>query len=45
MVFLSVNDLRKHLSEAVTETAGSLQHPTVDRDYLNQKFGFPSVDR
>jgi len=30
-------------SEAVAKLSGGLQHPTVDRDNLYQKFGFPAL--
>jgi len=38
---VSVDGLRSYVSKAVAERSGDLQHPTVDRDNLYQKFGFP----
>ena len=38
---VSVDRLRGKVSESVVKLSGDLQHPTVDRDNLYQKFGFP----
>ncbi|MFQ5845420.1 MAG: caspase family protein, partial [Planctomycetota bacterium] len=37
---ISTDELRAHVSRAVPEMTGGLQHPTVDRDNIHQKFGF-----
>ncbi len=38
---VSTNELREHVSRSVAKRTGDLQHPTVDRDNLYQKFAFP----
>lgn len=38
---LSTDELRAFVIAAVAQSTGGLQHPTVDRDNLVQKFGFP----
>ncbi len=40
---LGTDDLRAYVIQAVARLSGDLQHPTVDRDNLYQKFGFPIV--
>ncbi len=42
---LSVDELRSYVSEAVPRITGDQQHPTVDRDNLALKFGFPIIAR
>ncbi len=38
---ITVDELRRYVSDKVPLDTGGLQHPTVDRDNLYQKFGFP----
>jgi len=38
--FVSTDELREYVSAQVGKASGDLQHPTVDRDNLYQKFGF-----
>ncbi len=38
---LSVDELKKYVTEAVKKWSNNLQHPTVDRDNIYQKFSFP----
>jgi len=38
---VSVDELRKSVISKVAKDTDNLQHPTVDRDNLFQKFGFP----
>ncbi|MCG8568725.1 MAG: caspase family protein [Spirochaetes bacterium] len=38
---ISVDELKKYVSQAVAQISDDLQHPTVDRDNIFQKFGFP----
>ncbi len=38
---VSVDALRTYVAEEVAKMSSDLQHPTVDRDNLYQKFGFP----
>ncbi|MBN2105032.1 caspase family protein [bacterium] len=38
---VSTDELRDHVSRAVAESTEDAQHPTVDRDNIYQKFGFP----
>lgn len=40
---ISIDELRDFVSSDVTKTSNSLQHPTVDRDNIYQKFGFEIV--
>jgi hypothetical protein len=40
---ISTDELRVIVSEAVSRDSNDLQHPTVDRDNIYQKFGFPLV--
>ncbi|MFH2001937.1 MAG: ankyrin repeat domain-containing protein [Planctomycetota bacterium] len=40
---VSIDELRNYVMQAVPELCGNLQHPTVDRDNLFQKFAFPVV--
>lgn len=40
---VSTDELRDYVSAAVAKKSGNLQHPTVDRDNIYQKFGFPVV--
>ncbi|MDY0017433.1 MAG: caspase family protein [Candidatus Delongbacteria bacterium] len=37
---ISTDELRDYVSKAVAASSGDLQHPTVDRDNIYQKFGF-----
>jgi hypothetical protein len=37
---ISTDELRNYVSEQVAKASGDLQHPTVDRDNIYQKFGF-----
>jgi hypothetical protein len=37
---ITVDELREYVSRVVAESTNDLQHPTVDRDNLYQKFGF-----
>ena len=37
---VSTDELRKYVSAKVAEASKGLQHPTVDRDNIYQKFGF-----
>lgn len=37
---LSTDELRLYVSEQVAKSSGDMQHPTVDRDNIYQKFGF-----
>lgn len=38
---ISTDELRKYVIEKVSVISDNLQHPTVDRDNIYQKFGFP----
>ncbi len=38
---IMVDELKRFVSEKVARDTDNLQHPTVDRDNLYQKFGFP----
>ncbi len=40
---LSVDELKKYVTEAVIKLSNNLQHPTVDRDNIYQKFSFPVI--
>jgi WD40 repeat protein len=40
---VSTDELRSFVAKAVSESSDDLQHPTVDRDNLFQKFAFPVV--
>jgi MYXO-CTERM domain-containing protein len=40
---LSVDELRAYVARSVPEQTRDQQHPTVDRDNLDAKFGFPLV--
>jgi len=40
---ISTDELRDYVSKAVAASSGDLQHPTVDRDNIYQKFGFGIV--
>jgi WD40 repeat protein len=37
---VSTDELREYVSAQVAKASGDLQHPTVDRDNIYQKFGF-----
>ncbi|MFA6403771.1 MAG: caspase family protein [Salinivirgaceae bacterium] len=37
---VSTDELRQYVSEQAAKASGGLQHPTVDRDNIYQKFGF-----
>jgi WD40 repeat protein len=41
---VSTDELRAQVAAKVAETTGGIQHPTVDRDNLFQKFGFPLLE-
>lgn len=38
---ISTDELRHHVINAVATSSHHLQHPTVDRDNIYQRFGFP----
>jgi hypothetical protein len=38
---VSTDELREYVQKAVAQSTKDLQHPTVDRDNLFMKFGFP----
>ena len=40
---LSTDELRSFVRDAVSRDSQDLQHPTVDRDNICQKFGFPAI--
>lgn len=40
---ISTDELRRHLAEEVPKRTQDQQHPTVDRDNLEVRFGFPVV--
>ncbi|MCP4607068.1 MAG: hypothetical protein GY847_42235 [Proteobacteria bacterium] len=40
---ISTEELRRHVSKAVTKKTGGLQNPTVDRDNIAALFSFPVV--
>lgn len=40
---ISTDELRDYVVEVVPKISNDLQHPTVDRDNIYQKFGFPLV--
>lgn len=42
---VSVDALRAYVSKVVPEWSEGAQHPTVDRDNIYQRFGFPVVGR
>ncbi|MFT3767709.1 MAG: caspase family protein [Minicystis sp.] len=42
--WITTDELRTYVTQAVAERSHGLQNPTVDRDNLVQKFGFPIVD-
>ncbi|HUV08160.1 MAG TPA: caspase family protein, partial [Spirochaetia bacterium] len=42
--FVTTDEMREYVSRAVKERTNGLQNPTVDRDNLYLKFGFPSAD-
>ncbi len=42
---ISTDELRSFVSRTVARATDGLQHPTVDRDNIYQKFGFPIVKR
>ncbi len=37
---VSTDELRDYVNTQVARASGDLQHPTVDRDNIYQKFGF-----
>lgn len=41
---LSIDELKKYVTEAVIKLSNNLQHPTVDRDNIYQKFSFPVIN-
>ena len=41
---ISTDELRDYVIKTVPEFSDNLQHPTVDRDNIYQKFGFPIVE-
>ncbi len=38
---ISTDELRDYVIKTVPQFSNNLQHPTVDRDNIYQKFGFP----
>lgn len=40
---ISTDELRRHLADEVPKRTQDRQHPTVDRDNLDARFGFPIV--
>jgi WD40 repeat protein len=40
---ISLDELRQFVPKAVAEMSGGTQHPTIDRDNLAARFGFPVV--
>lgn len=40
---VSMDELREYVGKMVSEKTGGLQHPTVDRDNLYQRFGFEMI--
>lgn len=38
---LAIDELRDYVTTEVTNLSSGLQHPTIDRDNIYQKFGFP----
>ncbi len=42
--FVTTDEMREYVTKAVTERTKGLQNPTVDRDNIYVKFGFPAVD-
>ena len=43
--YVSTDELRDYVSKTVSKQTEYMQHPTVDRDNIYQKFGFPIVGR
>lgn len=43
--FISTDELREFVIKAVSKSSNDLQHPTVDRDNIYQKFKFPIVKK
>ena len=41
--FISTDELREFVIKAVSKSSNNLQHPTVDRDNIYQKFKFPTL--
>jgi len=41
---ISTDELREFVANGVARSSGDLQHPTVDRDNIYQKFGFGIVE-
>lgn len=41
--YVSTDELKNYVSKAVPKQSEDMQHPTVDRDNIYQKFGFPLV--
>ena len=42
--FVTVDELRNYVPQAVARLSGDLQHPTVDRDNIYLNFAFPLVE-
>jgi WD40 repeat protein len=42
---VNTDELRRYVSSAVARATDDLQHPTVDRDNIHQKFSFPILRR
>ena len=40
---ISINELQQYVIKSVSKLSHNMQHPTVDRDNIYQKFGFPIV--
>jgi len=43
--YVSTDELRNFVSKTVSMKTEGMQHPTVDRDNIHQKYGFPIVGR
>lgn len=41
--YITTDELRFFVSEEVAKYSGETQHPTIDRDNIFQKFGFPII--
>lgn len=41
---ISTDEFRDYVMKTVSKISDDLQHPTVDRDNIYQKFGFPVVE-
>ncbi|MBN2533420.1 MAG: caspase family protein [Spirochaetales bacterium] len=43
--FVTIDELKSYVQRAVPELTNNMQHPTVDRDNIYMKFGFPVTMR